>query len=988
VIDVGYNSAPRFGDIDGDGDLDLLVGNDNGTIYYFRNDGKKTSPVWRSSGLLLDAGGSRIKVGNYSAPALMDVDGDGDLDLFIGEYYGTVIFYENTGTKTNPGWTFRGPIKDAGGNTIDVGWSSIPTFADINGDGLQDLLVGEHYGNVIHYQNTGTGSTPKWTLVGALNDVSGSTISVGYNSAPALADMDGDGDLDLVIGSYYGAVAYYSNTGTPTAPVWTSIGPMKDAGGAGITGTPAFVDINNDGLKEFFTGNYYGGMSYYRNVGTAASPSWKLLTSKYNSIGVDSYAIPALCDIDGDGDLDMLVGEYAGDIVLYKNEGDAKTPAWVPSGFLADKDGNTIDVGYNSAPALADIGNTGLLDLFVGESSGKVIRYQNAGTQTAPQWTLVGPITDAKGTTISVGYNSTPVFGDLDGDGDLDLLIGEYHGKVTYYRNDGNGTSVKWTYVGPLKDAGDAVINVGYSSRPAIVDIDGDGKLDLIVGEYYGKLYYYRNAGDAHAPVWNLSSTSYDSIDVQNCAAPAFGDIDNDDDPDLFVGNSYGSLYFYPMQGATRHLYENPDTYHPTLRVTGSGGLTATDSVTVLVLPSGSPSAQAKASPTSGNVPMTVNFSGKGVDPNGSITNYEWDYNGDGTYEWSNPSSPNSSYTFNKVGTFNATLRVTDNEGNRATDSVTINATLGIAATRTGIFKPGLGEKASVCNSYTDSAKVTVKIIDAAGNVVKVLVNEASRDKGTTYCDEWDGRNTAGKLVPDGIYYYLIEYTVNGQKFTYDPRMTAGYKETPPSRSWTSTFNPYQNKFVEITYSTDKPSEIGLQMWTLDCSAPDCVKLIRTVYTREPEGAGSHKALWDGIDDRGIPVTVGDYAVRLWAYELADNAIIVSGNRPAIDALSAAPNYFTSGYNPYRSGSILQPSVSFSLSKNADLEVRIINSLGVVVRKMSKSGLSAGANSIVWDGKDQSGKAVFPGGYSIQMTAVDAAGNRSLPRYASIILSE
>lgn len=992
LIDVGSYSTPCFGDVDGDGDLDLLVGNDNGTIIAFRNDGTKNAPLWTLVGPVPDATGARIKVWYNSAPALMDIDGDGDLELFVGEYYGTILYYRNTGSKTAPVWTAMGPLKDGGGNTIDVGYNSMPAFADINGDGLKDLLIGEYYGKVITYRNTGSKTAPVWTLVGPLTDAGGGTLSVGYNSAPAFVDIDGDGDLDLFVGEYYGTIQFYRNTGTQTVPVWTAVGAVTDSTGTGVdpgySSAPTFADINGDGDLDLFIGEYYGGIYYYENAGNGSSPSFKLVSKKYDSVGVDSTAAPTLADIDGDGDLDLFVGAADGKISWYRNGGTVESPIWVSAGFLADATGTAIQVSGSSVPAFADIDGDGDLDLFIGESSGKVIYYQNTGSKTAPTWTLAGPVTDAGGGNAGVYYNAAPTFADLDGDGDLDLFIGDYYGTVVHYRNDGTGGSPKWTNMGALKDAGGSTINVGYGNRPAFADLDGDGNLDLLIGDYYGKLSHYKNTGDAHSPALTLVTSSHESINVQYNASPALADIDGDGDPDLFVGNYYGYIYFYPTLGFTTHLYQNAGTYHPTLRVTDNSGLTATASVEVRVLSAGSPTAYAKAEPTAGTVPLLVNFGGSGVDPNGTIAKYEWDFNGDGTYDWNSASSPATTYTYNKVGTFNATLRVTDNDGKTATASIPITTTLGITVTRTGIFNPSSGEKATVCNSYTDSAKVTVKIIDGAGNLVKTLASNVSRDKGTTYCDEWNGQNAAGKSAPDGVYYYLIEYTVNGQKFTHDLRKTSEFKETAPWCSWSGTFNPYQNKFVEVTYPTSKPSEIGLQFWTWDCSVADCVKLVRTIYTREPVGQGTQTALWDGVDDRGVAVKDGDYPLRLWVYELPDNAIIITGNRPVITGLSASPNYYATGYNPYRSGTGPQPTVSFTLSEAADVEVRIANALGVVVKTMNKVGLPAGTNTIIWDGKDQSGNPVLPGSYTIRLTAVDAGGNRSLSRYGAVVLSE
>ncbi|NYT27373.1 MAG: VCBS repeat-containing protein [Candidatus Thiodubiliella endoseptemdiera] len=102
-IDVGYSAKPTLADIDGDGDLDLVVGGSDGTLKYYQNTGITSNPTYE-----VKTGDSNpfdgIDVGDYSAPTLADIDGDGDLDLVMGEVYGTLKYYQNTGTTSNPAY--------------------------------------------------------------------------------------------------------------------------------------------------------------------------------------------------------------------------------------------------------------------------------------------------------------------------------------------------------------------------------------------------------------------------------------------------------------------------------------------------------------------------------------------------------------------------------------------------------------------------------------------------------------------------------------------------------------------------------------------------------------------------------------------------------------------------------------------------------------------------------------------------------------------
>lgn len=283
---------------------------------------------------------------------------------------------------------------------------------------------------------------------------------------------------------------------------------------------------------------------------------------------------------------------------------------------------------------------------------------------------------------------------------------------------------------------------------------------------------------------------------------------------------------------------------------------------------------------------------------------------------------------------------------------------------------------------------VTVEIMDQSGNVVRTLVNNESRTSGT-YTDTWDGKDDAGKIVRDGVYYFLIEHTENSETQTFDLRETAQYREVTPSRTWPSTFNPYEEDYVHVTYSTSYPAEVSMYFWKRDYSHPgSSIAPVRTMFLRQPKNTGSHTEIWDGVDDEGAVVGPwsSGYCITLWTYELPSNAIIITGNTPVITDVEAEPNYFCPAYNPYGSTEPNYTVVSFDLSEAANVEVKIKNTKGVVVKSFNKSGLPAGANTVIWDGKDFDGSLVKDGSYSISLTAVDNDGNRSLPRYAAIII--
>ena len=151
-----------------------------------------------------------MNVGLSSTPSFADLDDDGDLDAVIGEFNGFLKYYRNTGTALAPVFTEQTGAANPF-NGVNVGLSSTPSFADLDDDGDLDAVIGEFNGFLKYYRNTGTALAPVFTeQTGASNPFNG--VDVGFESAPSFADLDGDGDLDAVIGESDGFLKYYSNT--------------------------------------------------------------------------------------------------------------------------------------------------------------------------------------------------------------------------------------------------------------------------------------------------------------------------------------------------------------------------------------------------------------------------------------------------------------------------------------------------------------------------------------------------------------------------------------------------------------------------------------------------------------------------------------------------------------------------------------------------------------------------------------------------------
>jgi len=265
------------------------------------------------------------RVGEYSFPAFCDIDSDGDLDFFTGGSWGDITFVENSGTPTEPSWG----SDVLGYESIRVGDRSKPAFVDIDADGDADLFVGDADGNLWFYRNLGTPSEPNWIS----SPRPYPDVNAGVEVSPTFADIDADGDFDLFVGCADGTLSYLENIGTQNLPSWADAIAY-----AGIDvneySIPVFADINNDGDHDLLIGCGDGTIAFMENIGTAAAAQWGTVITNYAGIDVGARAAPALADIDADGDFDLFVGREPNEgVVFYRNTGTSLVPAWTMEAF-------------------------------------------------------------------------------------------------------------------------------------------------------------------------------------------------------------------------------------------------------------------------------------------------------------------------------------------------------------------------------------------------------------------------------------------------------------------------------------------------------------------------------------------------------------------------------------------------------------------------------------------------------------------------------
>lgn len=533
-------SYPVLVDIDADGDPDLFMGESEGTLLFFRNHSTPGSIQF----LLEDERFLLVDIGDFSAPAFADIDADGDYDLFLGNEAGDVIFFLNSGSAALPAFAFQ--TKKL---VPFPGRRSTPRLIDIDGDADLDLFVGGEDGRIYFYRNTGTAAAPQFQLVSERY----ADIDAGTFSVPVFADIDADGDFDLLIGLETGRPEFYRNKGKADAPLFERQKGDFGLMDFGSYAVPAFADIDGDGDLELFAGERDGNLNFLPNIGSALEPNLQLETESLVMLDLGRLSVPVFADIDADGDQDLFVGESDGELYHFVNTGNPAAPEFrlISSNYLGG------DVGENITPVFADLDADGDLDLLLGEQSGKVLYFRNDGTPAVAAFVPAGDSLIA-----SVDRNSRPALADLDADGDFDLVVGWENGTLSFYRNIGSPTAFQFQ----LEYRQFAQIDVGSNNNPFLVDFDLDGDFDLLIGENSGDINFFPNRGTRSHPVFDAQGQKLSQLDIGRRGSPAAVDIDSNGTPDLLIGEEEGGLFFF----LNRTVYTPVSVREPTAADAGS----------------------------------------------------------------------------------------------------------------------------------------------------------------------------------------------------------------------------------------------------------------------------------------------------------------------------------------------------------------------------------------------------------------------------------
>ncbi|MEO9894234.1 hypothetical protein [Aurantibacter sp.] len=496
----------KYVDYENDGDLDIIVGIQDGEDYGWDNAFDENG-IWTNGPLhgyvylieydngaykLKDkilASGAPIDVYGAPSPNFDDYDNDGDLDIICGEFLDKFTYFENIGTREKPEYAKGKYLEnEAGVLTMDLEMI-LPVSLDWDKDGDIDLVVGDEDGRVAFIENTGITkngmpifNSPKYFKQKAEH------VKFGALVTPFSTDWDDDGDEDLICGNSAGYLSFIENLDGADTPKWDAPKYLKNDGEviriqAGESGsiqgpceakwgytTLSVEDWNNDGLKDILVNSVWGKVIWYENIGTKGNPK----LAKEQPIKV-------------------------------KWDNDTPKPEW----YWWDPEPNTLATQWRTTPNAIDWNKDGLMDLVMLDQEGYLSFYERFkdgedlilrpgqrifkttnGTYDRKNQFINksnGPLRLSEQKYGSSGRRKL-AFGDWDLDGDTDILINGINAALLENTKQ-NKNRVEYKFKGNLSN----IKLAGHTTSPTLVNWDNEGKPDLLLGAEDGYFYYYKN---------------------------------------------------------------------------------------------------------------------------------------------------------------------------------------------------------------------------------------------------------------------------------------------------------------------------------------------------------------------------------------------------------------------------------------------------------------------------------------------------------------
>jgi hypothetical protein len=509
-----------------------------------------------------------LYISSADIPAIVDVEGDGDLDILSYHIGGEYLQYHQNQSQElyghsdslifelkNSCWGgYREDVTTNGvylhDNSGPCDGSNVPNpelpvgsspkahagstvlALDYDNSGVLDLILGDvSYTNMMLLINGGTVPNSNSDMISMNNAFPSNSTPINMQLFPAgfYVDVDFDGKKDLLVtpnannvSENESSVLFYKNTGANSLPNFvyqTKSFLQNDMIEHGTASSPQIVDLNNDGLLDLIVSNFYAykatnlkesRLAYYQNTGTIGNPKFTFVDVNFLNLAQSNLGLrlfPTFGDLNGDGKPDMLIGLENGSLAYYQNNTTGSNPSFAsPMLNYADQSGNVISAGQYASPQLFDLNNDGKLDLILGKKTGELRYYENTGTTTNPSFLLMNNTLGMVDTDSLTpdGYSVPHFFRFQD---TTYLLLGSHDGAIYFYDSIDAHLSNGQAFHERSADFLGLKTAIGAYSSCFVSDLDQDNHLDLLVGQDLGGLFLLEDEPGSNVSVAEESQT-------------------------------------------------------------------------------------------------------------------------------------------------------------------------------------------------------------------------------------------------------------------------------------------------------------------------------------------------------------------------------------------------------------------------------------------------------------------------------------------------